>query len=90
MSYRAGIIEAITEMKDRTGSSMIAIKKHMQSKLPSDKKWQNATFLTALKTGVSKVNNSTSLSEKYFNGLYKLLLILSTSMFHQNRASLFR
>ena len=33
---------------------MIAIKKHMQNALPSDKKWANAVFLTALKTGVSK------------------------------------
>ncbi|KAL7516303.1 hypothetical protein ACHAWF_000041, partial [Thalassiosira exigua] len=28
MSYKAGIIKAITELKDRTGSSSIAIKKH--------------------------------------------------------------
>lgn len=34
MSYLAGIVEAITAMKDRTGSSMISIKKHMQEKLP--------------------------------------------------------
>lgn len=54
MSYRAGIIEAVSELKDRTGSSMIAIKKFMQEKLPKDKKWQNATFLAALKTGVEK------------------------------------
>jgi histone H1/5 len=33
MSYKAGIIEAITELKDRTGSSMIAIKKVMQDRL---------------------------------------------------------
>ena len=30
MSYKSGIIAAITELKDRTGSSSIAIKKHMQ------------------------------------------------------------
>ncbi len=30
MSYKAGIIKAITELKDRTGSSSISIKKHMQ------------------------------------------------------------
>ena len=34
MSYKEGIVEAITAMKDRTGSSMISIKKHMQEKLP--------------------------------------------------------
>ena len=53
MSYKAGIVEAITELKDRNGSSMIAIKKYMQAKLPKDKKWQNATFLQALKSGVA-------------------------------------
>ncbi len=30
MSYKAGIAKAITELKDRTGSSSISIKKHMQ------------------------------------------------------------
>eukprot|EP00566_Odontella_aurita_P037646 CAMPEP_0113587602 /NCGR_PEP_ID=MMETSP0015_2-20120614/35004_1 /TAXON_ID=2838 /ORGANISM="Odontella" /LENGTH=34 /DNA_ID=CAMNT_0000493289 /DNA_START=271 /DNA_END=371 /DNA_ORIENTATION=+ /assembly_acc=CAM_ASM_000160 len=34
MSYKAGVIKAIDELKDRTGSSMIAIKKHMQANLP--------------------------------------------------------
>ena len=53
MSYKAGIIEAITELKDRTGSSSIAIKKHMQAKLPKDKKWLNATFLTTLQEMVA-------------------------------------
>ena len=54
MSYKEGIVEAITELKDRTGSSMIAIKKYMQDKLPKDKKWQNAIFLKTLKAGVEK------------------------------------
>lgn len=54
MSYKAGIVEAIQELGDRTGSSTIAIKKVMQAKLPKDKKWQNATFLSALKAGVEK------------------------------------
>ena len=30
MSYKAGIVTAITELKDRTGSSSIAIKKNIQ------------------------------------------------------------
>ena len=54
MSYRAGIIAAIQSLADRTGSSSIAIKKHMEANLPKDKKWQNATFLSSLKTGVEK------------------------------------
>jgi histone H1/5 len=52
MSYKAGIIKAITELKDRTGSSSIAIKKHMQANM-GDKKWQNGIFLKALKDGVT-------------------------------------
>ena len=52
MSYKEGISDAILELKDRTGSSMIAIKKHMQANLPRGKKWQNSTFLQALRSGV--------------------------------------
>jgi hypothetical protein len=53
MSYAAGIIAAITGLKDRTGSSSIAIKKTMQASMPKDKKWMNATFLAALKKMVA-------------------------------------
>lgn len=52
MSYKQGIIDAIKELKDRSGSSMIAIKKVMQEKL-KDKKWHNATFLSSIKAGVA-------------------------------------
>ena len=52
MSYKAGIVKAITELKDRTGSSSIAIKKHMQAEM-GDKKWLNGIFLKALKDGVA-------------------------------------
>lgn len=52
MSYKQGIIDAITELKDRTGSSAMAIKKVMQEKFGKDKKWLNATFLSSLKAGV--------------------------------------
>ena len=53
MSYKAGIITAITGLKDRTGSSSIAIKKSMQATLPTNKKWSNAMFLCALKKMVA-------------------------------------
>lgn len=53
MSYKLGIVQAITELKERSGSSTIALKKFMQAKMPKDKKWMNAMFLTALKTGVA-------------------------------------
>ena len=49
MSYKQGIIDAIAELKDRTGSSAVAIKKVMQAKIGDDKKWKNTTFLQALK-----------------------------------------
>lgn len=70
MSYKEGIINAITELKDRKGSSMIAIKKYMQDKLPKDKKWLNATFLNALKAGVAagdfvQTKNSYKLSAEF-------------------------
>lgn len=53
MSYKAGISAAIAELKDRNGSSMIAIKKFMMAALPAEKKWMNAQFLSAIKTGVA-------------------------------------
>jgi hypothetical protein len=53
MTYKQGIVGAIQELGDRSGSSSIAIRKVMQSKLPKDKKWLNATYLAALKTGVA-------------------------------------
>jgi histone H1/5 len=52
MSYKQGIVEAIKELKDRNGSSSIAIKKNMMDKI-KDKKWKNGTFLLALKNAVS-------------------------------------
>merc|ERR1711935_821607 len=76
MSYKEGIILAITELKDRTGSSMIAIKKHMQGNLPSDKKWINGTFLKVLKAGVAsgdfvQIKNSYKLSPDFKKKLNK-------------------
>ena len=52
MTYKEGIIAAITELKDRSGSSSIAVRKVMQAKMPKDKKWLNATYLAALKAMV--------------------------------------
>jgi linker histone H1 and H5 family. len=76
MSYKAGIIAAITELKDRSGSSMIAIKKAMQEKLPKEKKWMNATFLSTLKKGVAdgefvQIKNSYKLSADFKKALAK-------------------
>ena len=70
MSYKEGIVKTIEGLKDRTGSSMIAIKKIMQSELTSDKKWMNTTFLSALKSLVAagdliQVKNSYKLSPDF-------------------------
>mmetsp|Transcript_22455 Transcript_22455/g.33072 ORF Transcript_22455/g.33072 Transcript_22455/m.33072 type:complete len:80 (-) Transcript_22455:294-533(-) len=70
MSYETGIVLAIDELKDRMGSSIVTIKTHMQANMSSDKKWLNATFLTALKSGVAagdfiKVKNSYKLSPEF-------------------------
>lgn len=54
MSYKAAIIDAIASLKDRTGSSSIAIKKVVQEKFPKDKKFVNGMFLNALKAAVEK------------------------------------
>ena len=53
-SYKEGIINAIKELKDRTGSSSVAIKKQMQANMPEGKKWMNGRFLKALKEGVDE------------------------------------
>lgn len=54
MSNNIGIVKAIYDYKDHGGSSLTAIKKHMQDAFPSDKKWVNTVFLAALKSGVAK------------------------------------
>lgn len=63
MTYKKEILKTVTELKDRNGSSMVAIRKVMKSTLPAEKKWLNATFLAALKSMVAsgelqKVKNS--------------------------------
>ena len=70
MVYKEGIVAAITALKDRNGSSMIAIKKHMKENLPKDKKWVNGMFLKALKAGVAsgefvQVKSSYKLSPEF-------------------------
>lgn len=53
VSYKAGIFDAISALNDCTGSSSIAIKKHMQANLPEDKKWMNTVYLKALNKAVA-------------------------------------
>ena len=53
VSYKEGIIKALDELKDRTGSSLPAVKKYMQANMPKDKKWANGMFLNILKSMVT-------------------------------------
>ena len=76
MTYKAAIVQAIQELGDRSGSSSIAIRKHIQAKMPKDKKWLNATYLSALKSAVAKgelvqSKNSYKLSADYKKKLVK-------------------
>ena len=49
MNYKEGILAAITELNDRTGSSEVAIRHFMRRRMPANKKWLNNVFLRALK-----------------------------------------
>ena len=46
--YKAGIINAISTLKDRSGSSSIAIKKHIQANFPKDEYYMNDLYLASL------------------------------------------
>ena len=65
--YMIGIVAALTALKDRTGSSRQAIKKHMEDTLQP---WANATFLQTLKDMVEdeklvQVKGSYKLSDDF-------------------------
>jgi len=70
MLYKDRIVEAISHLKDHTGSSMQDLKNLIQASLPSTDQWENTVFLTALKSGVAtgdfvQVNGSYRLSTAY-------------------------
>ena len=50
--YKAGIVAAITDLKDRTGSSRQAIKKHIEAN-NKGKTFANGMFLKVLKDMVA-------------------------------------
>eukprot|EP00587_Corethron_hystrix_P012752 CAMPEP_0113318506 /NCGR_PEP_ID=MMETSP0010_2-20120614/13047_1 /TAXON_ID=216773 ORGANISM="Corethron hystrix, Strain 308" /NCGR_SAMPLE_ID=MMETSP0010_2 /ASSEMBLY_ACC=CAM_ASM_000155 /LENGTH=158 /DNA_ID=CAMNT_0000175821 /DNA_START=81 /DNA_END=557 /DNA_ORIENTATION=+ /assembly_acc=CAM_ASM_000155 len=69
MSYKAKIVTAIQDLKDRTGSSAIAIKKHIMHANP-EMNWMNSVFLTTLKKSVAdkdfiQIKGSYKLSPEY-------------------------
>ena len=53
-TYKSGIMDAITRLKDRTGSSSVAIKKYMLANFPDNRTtWVNHMFLGQLKKMVA-------------------------------------
>ena len=71
--YKAGIIAAITELKDRTGSSRPAIKAHIEA-ANAGKSWANGTFLKVLRDMVAsgdliQVKQSYKLSPEFKKAL---------------------
>jgi len=69
MSYKANIVKAIQDLKERTGSSSIALKKHIIAANP-EMVWRNSMFLTTLKKSVAsgdfiQIKNSYKLSPEY-------------------------
>ena len=68
--YKEGIVACIVEEKSRTGSSLPAIKKHVEANLPKGKTYQNGTLLKVLRDMVSsgdlvKTKGSYKLSAEY-------------------------
>ena len=71
--YKAGIIAAIGELKDRTGSSRPAIKAHIEAN-NKGKSWANGTFLKVLRNMVAsgelvQVKQSYKLSPEFKKAL---------------------
>ena len=71
--YKAGIIAAIGELKDRTGSSRPAIRAHIEAN-NKGKSWANGTFLKVLRDMVAsgeivQVKQSYKLSPEFKKSL---------------------
>ena len=50
--YKETILKGITELNERSGSSLQAIKKYVQSNLPKGKEYKNGVFLLTIKRAV--------------------------------------
>ena len=50
--YKETILKGITELNERSGSSLQAIKKYVQSNLPEGKEHKNGVFLLTIKRAV--------------------------------------
>merc|ERR1712194_407391 len=50
--YKETILKGITELNERSGSSLQAIKKYFQSNLPKGKEYKNGVFLLTIKRAV--------------------------------------
>ena len=70
MLYKAGIINAIDKLKDRTGLSMIAIKKNHAGWSTKRQEFLNVTLISGLKSGIASgdfihINNSYKLLSEF-------------------------
>ena len=68
--YKELVVKCITEMKDRTGSSLPAIKKYVEANMPKGKKYVNGTLLKVLRDmsaagELTKVKGSFKVSADY-------------------------
>ena len=77
-TYRTGIMDAITRLKDRTGSSSVAIRKYMLANIPDNRTtWMNHMFLGQLKKMVAdgilvRIKDHYKISARYKEYVRKL------------------
>ena len=72
--YKELVVKCITEMKDRTGSSLPAIKKYVEANMPKGKNYVNGTLLKVLRNMVAsgelvQVKQSYKLSPEFKKSL---------------------
>ena len=55
MLYKSAVVAAVDKLSDRLGgSSVAAIRKHVQTTLPSDERWRDSIFLRCLNAAVDR------------------------------------
>ena len=85
IEYKASIIAAITNLKDRNGSSRQAIKKQIEEANPG-KKFANGTFLKTLKDMVA-AGDLVPVKQHYklSTGLKKSLVVSQSALLYRSR-----
>lgn len=89
IQYQASIIAAITDLKDRNGSSRQSIKKQIEE-ANSGKKFANSTFLKTLKDMVAAGDLVQAKQQyKLSAELKKSLVVSQSALLHRSRCSTF-